>query len=223
MTELDVHTRSADAHGHPRRWVAVTAALIVVVLVFAARRVMVDVPHVTAGTVPDEGIDREYALHPLLAATHIGLGVVYLLGASLQLWRPFRVRHYQVHRRLGRVLAPLAAVSGATGVIFGARYAFGGRAESAASVLFGSWFVLALVLAVVAIRRGDVVSHRRWMVRAFAVGLAVGTVRVWIGVFSALGVLTFPDRFAVSFWIGFCLHVLVAEWWLRTRPYPGPT
>ena len=153
MTESDVQRRS-DARGHPGGWVAVTAALIAVVLIFAARRVAVDVPHLTSGTVPDDGIDREYALHPRLAATHIGLGVVYLLGASLQLWRPFRVRHYQAHRRIGRVLAPLAAVSGASGVIFGARYAFGGRAESAASVLFGSWFVLALVLAVVAIRRG---------------------------------------------------------------------
>ena len=220
MTELDVHRRSADAGGRPGLWVAVAAALIALVLIFAARRVAVDVPHLTSGTVPDDGIDREYALHPVLAATHIGLGVVYLLGASLQLWRPFRVRHYQAHRWIGRVLAPLAAVSGATGVVFGARYAFGGRAESAASVVFGSWFVLALVLAVVAIRRGDVVAHRRWMVRAFAVGLAVGTVRIWIGVFSAWGVLTFPDRFAVSFWIGFGLHVLVAEWWLRTHPHP---
>jgi uncharacterized membrane protein YozB (DUF420 family) len=217
MTESVTTSRPV---GSSRGWFVLIAVLIAIVLAFVCRRAWVDVPNVAADTVPDDGIDREYALHPALAYTHIGLGVVYLLGAPLQLWQPFRVRHYAVHRRMGRVLATLAIVSGVTGVIFGARYAFGGPPESAAAVVFGSWFLVSLVAAVRAIRRGDVVAHRRWMIRAFMMGLAVGTIRMWIGAFSAIGVLSFPGRFAVAFWIAFSMHAAFAEWWLATHPHP---
>jgi hypothetical protein len=33
-----------------------------------------------------------------------------------------------------------------------------------------------LVLAVRAIRRDDIVHHRRWMIRAFAIGIGIGTI-----------------------------------------------
>jgi hypothetical protein len=35
------------------------------------------------------------------------------------------------------------------------------------------------------------------MIRAFAVGVGVGTIRIWIGL---------------------SLHVLAADWWIRTTP-----
>jgi Predicted membrane protein (DUF2306) len=41
------------------------------------------------------------------------------------------------------------------------------------------WFLICLVLAFRALRAGDMVLHRRWMIRAFAIGIAVGTIRIW--------------------------------------------
>jgi Predicted membrane protein (DUF2306) len=73
-------------------------------------------------------------------------------------------------------------------------------------------------LAVRAIRRDGVVNHRRWMIRAFAAGVAVGTIRIWIGILLASGLLDFPDSLAAAFWIAFSLHVLAGEWWVRTSP-----
>jgi uncharacterized membrane protein len=40
-----------------------------------------------------------------------------------------------------------------------------------------------LVLAVRAIRRDDIVHHRRWMIRAFAIGIGIATTRIWLQVF----------------------------------------
>ncbi len=217
MVESAVEVRSTRRNG---AWFVVAAALIAIVLVFVVRRGMTDFPNVLDGDVP-EGIDREYALHPVLAMTHIGMGVVYLLGAPLQLWHRFRRANYPTHRRMGRVLATLAVVSGLAGIAFGARYAFGGVPESAATLVFGSWFVVSVVMGVRAIRRGDAVAHRQWMIRAFLMGLAVGTIRLWIGLLSALGIFELNDRFAVSFWVAFVIHAVVAEWWLATRPHPG--
>jgi uncharacterized membrane protein len=73
--------------------------------------------------------------------------------------------------------------------------------EAVATAVFGCWFLTCLLLAVRAIRRDDVVNHRRWMIHAFAVGIAVGTIRVWIGLLIASGLLTFttasPRRFGL--------------------------
>ena len=56
------------------------------------------------------------------------------------------------------------------------------------------------------------------MIRAFDAGVAVGTVRIWIGILRASGLLNFPDSFAAAFWIAFSLHMLAGEWWIRTTP-----
>ena len=204
------------------------SALIAIVLVFAMIRVSTDWPHILAGTVPEDDYSERYVAHPWLAYLHIAPGVAYLLGAPLQLTRRFRTRHYTVHRRLGRVLLSFALVTGVLAVVFGLFFSWGGVLEASASLIFGVWFVACLVLAFLAIRRNDVSQHRRWMIRAFAVGIGVGTIRLWIGVFTALTIgrnggpegLTLPDQFTfgVAFWLAFTMHVALGEWWLRRTP-----
>lgn len=56
------------------------------------------------------------------------------------------------------------------------------------------------------------------MIRAFAVGVAVGTIRIWVGLFSAIGILDFRDAFGPAFWISFVLHASAAELLLLWRP-----
>lgn len=200
-------------------WRIVIAFLIVLVMVFAVRRMVVDVPNVLDGRAPD-GPDHQYALHPALGYAHILLVVPYLLLAPLQLWRPFRTRHYDVHRRVGRVIAPLALVGTVAAVVFGVMFPVGGPAESVASVVFGAWLLVCLSRGWLAIRAGDPALHRRWMVRAFAVGLGVGTIRVWVGIFTATGVFDWYGRFAWGFPLAFTIHVVVGELWLRAHPQP---
>jgi uncharacterized membrane protein len=201
--------------------------LVAIIVVFFVRRLVTDVPHILAGTVPDDDLAEKYVAHPWLAYGHIVPGMVYLLGAPFQLSRTFRSRHYALHRRLGRVLLACALLSGVLSVVLGIVFAWGRGAETTATVVFGSWFVVTLLLAFRAIRDGRVVQHRRWMVRAFAVGLGVATIRIWVGIFTGiqigllgLGDATMPLRatFGVAFWLGLSMHVVFAEWWLRRTP-----
>jgi uncharacterized membrane protein len=139
--------------------------LVTIVVVFAGMRVAVDWPNVAAGTVPPEdSLEHNYALHPILAYAHILTGVVYLVGAPFQLSRSFRERHFTVHRQMGRVVLPAGIAAGIFAIIFGAMFSFGGLLEASATVVFGSYFVAALITAFLAIKRGDVTSHRRWMI-----------------------------------------------------------
>jgi uncharacterized membrane protein YozB (DUF420 family) len=209
------------AHVQPA-WVwGIVFLLIAIVLVFVWLRVVTDVPNVVAGTTPDPGsFEARYARYPWLAYAHIVPGVVYLGLAPIQLWRGFRDRHLHWHRRIGRVALTAGLLSGILGIVFGAFLSFGGPLQASASVVFGAWFVACLVIAYRAIRRRDVRRHRRWMIRAFAVGLGVGTIRILFLLFEGFELLETRDAFGVAFWLAWTLHVAAAELWLRWRPAP---
>jgi hypothetical protein len=198
-----------------------TALLIAILLVSFVLRVANDLPELLAGTVPDDAFDRRYVEHPALAYLHIVPGVIYVLGAPVQLaWR-IRSRHYRLHRRLGRLLVALGLLSGVYALAFGIPHSFGGAGQAWATVVFGSWFITCLALGLRAIRAKDPTRHRRWMVRAFAIGVAVGSIRIWLGIFQATGLLSLQASFAPAFWIAFTIHVVAGELWLRNVPHPA--
>ena len=193
--------------------------LITVILVFAAIRFNNDIENISSGEVPAAGeFDRRYALHPALAYAHILPGVIYVLLAPFQVSRRFRNRHLDLHRRLGRFLVPIGIVTGVFAIAFGIFFSYGGFAEASATVVFGVYFITALSIAFRSIKDGDIVRHRQWMLRAFAVALGVATIRLWVLLFEATGLLTFEEAFGIAFWIAFAMHALAAEVWLKRRP-----
>jgi uncharacterized membrane protein len=199
-------------------WVAL-AVLLLIVLVFFSLRLITDLPNILSGTIPDESaFEHRYARYPWLAYLHIVPGVVYLSLAPFQLWRGFRNRHPALHRRTGRVALVAGVISGVFAIAFGLFFSWGGTPQAAASVVFGAWFLFSLGSAYRAIRAGVIRTHRRWMIRAFAVGLAVGTIRIWIGLFEGFGILDFRDAFGAAFWLAFLMHAAAAELYLRWRP-----
>jgi uncharacterized membrane protein len=201
---------------------SVIALLIGIVLVFALLRAMEDIPLIVSrARVSPGGFEARYVAHPWPAYLHIVPGVLYLLGAPLQLSRRVRERHFAFHRRFGRVLLGLGLTSGVFALVFGVPLAFGGPWQSLAAAVFGSWFVVALLLAFRAIRAGRVRAHRRWMIRAFATGLGVGTIRLWVGGLTLFDVLPLQAAFAPAFWLGLSMHVIAAEVYLAWRPEPG--
>jgi uncharacterized membrane protein len=199
---------------------AVVALLVLIMLGSVLKRLLIDVPNLAAGTLPPDPYDVRFVQHPWIAWIHIGPGILYLLGAPLQLSYRFRSRHYTFHRWLGRLLAGSAILAGIFALVFGILFPFGGIFESSATVVFGAWFLTCLALAIRAIRRDDMFHHRRWMIRAFAVGLGVGTIRIWLGVFQGFGLLEFQHSFGPAFWISFSAHAAGAELWLRRFPNP---
>ena len=192
--------------------------LIVVVLVFVAIRVTTDLPNLGEDVLPPEGaFDRRYAENPVLAYLHILPGIVYLIGAPFQVSTRFRERNLQRHRALGRVVLVSGAITGAFAIVVGFVMPFGELAEATASMVFGLYFLVSLLLAYLAIRRRSIAVHRRWMIRAFAIGMAVGLIRIVIGAGEVFGI-GIADSFGAAFWIAFVIMALLAELWLWLRP-----
>jgi uncharacterized membrane protein len=86
-------------------------------------------------------------------------------------------------------------------------------------MFFALIFLFSLGKAFLHIRRRQIVQHREWMLRAFAIGLAIATVRPIVGMFFALTDLGPREFFGIAFWLGFTLHLVIAEVWInQTRP-----
>lgn len=162
--------------------------------------------------------------NPRWTLLHMAPGALLLLFAPLQFSRRLRSRRPAVHRWSGRVLLTLAAASGVAGMYLGAARPYGGAGESAATTLFGAFFLFAATRGYLAIRRRDLARHREWMIRMFAIAIGISVIRV-VGMASAMLVGTegiHPTGFALSLWLGWILALGVAELWIRrtraTRP-----
>jgi uncharacterized membrane protein len=172
--------------------------------------------------------DRRFASHPAATLLHIVPGAVFLLLAPFQFSARIRRRHVTVHRWSGRLLLVAGTIGVISGLYFGLLMPYGGWGEGLAIALFGGLFLFALDRGYGAIRRRDVTRHREWMIRVFAIAIAISTVRIVAGVLdiwlTPFGFL--PARlFVVSLWTGWLLTLGVAELWIRhMRPEgePGP-
>jgi uncharacterized membrane protein len=166
-----------------------------------------------------------FARFPAITDVHVVLGAVYLGLAPLQFLRPLRARWPAVHRWLGRSLVGIGLVIGLSALFLGFVVPMSGNPERVVIGAFGGLFLASLVLSVVRIRERRVAEHREWMIRAFAIGLSIATMRlIFIPALMVVGNPT-EQQVAVlsvsSFAIAFAIHALVAEWWIRrTRPMP---
>ena len=72
-------------------------------------------------------------------------------------------------------------------------------------------------MAYVTIRRGDVQTHRRWMIRNFALTFAAVTLRLWLPLL-AVAFQDFDRGYQMVSWLAWVPNLLAAEWLLRRQP-----
>jgi uncharacterized membrane protein len=171
--------------------------------------------------------DDIFARHPVLTLIHIIPGILFMLLGPLQFNSALRARHLHWHRWSGRIFVACAYIIGISALVMSlAMPAIGGVNQAAATTLFSIFFLFALSRAFWLIRQGNIPLHREWMIRAFSIGLAVATIRPIVGIFvatSRLSGLTLHEFFGIAFWLGFVLHLVAAEAWIRTTSMPQNT
>lgn len=168
------------------------------------------------------GMDGGFSRHGLLTMVHIIPGLLFMILGPLQFVHRLRVRRPNLHRWGGRAFMLSGFIIGLTALVMGPIMAIGGINEIVATTLFALIFLFALGKAMLHIRRREISLHREWMIRAFAIGLTVATIRPIVGLFFAtrnLTHLTPHQFFGTAFWLGFTLHLIAAETWINlTRP-----
>ena len=156
---------------------------------------------------------------PVATALHVILGGVYLTLAPFQFAKRIRSRHLGYHRWAGRVLVAIGLLVGAAGVFMAVVIPAAGWSERVVVGSFGLLFLLALGKGFLHVRAGRVAMHREWMIRAFAIALAIATTRlISIPALLIVGVHTdgqVATLVIVSFTVAFIVHALLAEAWIR--------
>jgi len=162
--------------------------------------------------------DSRFAASPVPVVVHILSVIVYSVLGAFQFSTGLRRRSPGWHRAAGRLLVVLGLA-----VAFSALWLtlFYPPAEGRSGVLLyvfrllaGSAMALSIVLGFAAIRRRDVVRHRAWMTRAYALGLGAGTQVITLG-FGEPVFGTGELSTALLLGAGWGINVAVAEWVIR--------
>jgi uncharacterized membrane protein len=200
-------------------WAITLLLMLIGVAIVIRRTLTLFAPSPPRANFPDAAaMDAGFARHPLLTMLHITPGLLFILLAPLQFVRRLRNRKPNLHRWTGRVVLIAGIIIGSSALVMSPQMAIGGPNETAATMLFAIVFLFSLIKGFLHIRGGRVALHREWMIRAFAVGFAVATVRPIVGVFfatSRLTHLTPHDFFGTAFWLGFTIQLMVAEVWIN--------
>lgn len=212
----------------PRLLYGIIAFLSLIGVVIVVRRMLVLIPVLINGYHPPmvnnnfTQMDDVFAHYPLLSLVHIIPGLVFVPTGPFQFIQSVRTRYPRWHRLGGRLFLISGMVIGITALIMSfAVPAIGGANQVAATILFSLFFLYALFKAFQRVRQHKLVQHREWAIRAYAIGLAITTIRIINGIFFATSRftgLTPKEFFGIGFWIGFVLHLIAAEYWIgRTR------
>jgi len=158
--------------------------------------------------------DERFAGLALPLVLHIVGATTYALVGVLQFAPRFRRRHWAWHRRAGRVLAVAGLCVAGSALWMTLAYSpkpGTGDLLFFLRLVFASAMAASLVLGVAAVRRRDIPSHRAWMMRAYAIGLAAGTQVFTEGVGGAL-FGTGELRGDLAKGAGWVINLAIAEW-----------
>ena len=163
--------------------------------------------------------DARFTASPLPVVVHIVSATVYAFLGALQFASRFRNRRPGWHRAAGRVLV-VAGIGVATSALwltlFFPPQPGSGTLLFLLRVVFGPAMVGSLLLGVAAIRRRDIMAHRAWMMRAYAIALGAGTQAFTEGVGGAVFGHS-PLALDASRGAAWVINLAVAEWAIR-RP-----
>jgi len=171
-------------------------------------------PHVPFPAALDNFSQRRIAL-----SLHALGGAIALLAGPLQFVPRFRESNWNRHRLLGWIYCS-AVLLGWCASLWIAPHAQTGWIASAGFLTLGAAWIVATGLAVRFILRGDAMTHRRWMIRSYALAAAAITLRIYLPL-SFVFHVPFSIGYPAIAWLCWIPNALVAEVYLRFVPTPS--
>lgn len=159
-----------------------------------------------------------FATSPVMAAFHVIGGGFALIAGGFQFSTRLRRRAPALHRWVGRFYL-MVVLFGAIGGAALATIATGGLVARVGFFLLAILWLWSGTAAYLAIRRRDIDTHRRWMVRNFALTFAAVTLRLHLPMLQFGFGVPFDAAYPVVAWLAWVPNLVVAEWViLANRP-----
>ena len=140
--------------------------------------------------------------------------IALVLGA-LQVSSTLRSNYLDLHRWLGRIYVVAVIVSGTGGLVM-ALESTGGLVTHFGFGMMAVCWLGCTITAYRHIRAGNVVLHRAWMLRSYALTLAAVTLRVYLPLSQVAGI-EFIEAYRAIAWLCWVPNLLVVEWFILSR------
>ena len=151
---------------------ALVLAFFIFIPVMTALVLVFQIPF---GTYPEDS--ARLAIAPVTWFAHVLAGAAFGFIGPVQFVRALRNRFGVLHRVLGRIFVFSGAILGLSSLSLLAQVTSQRTPiVDVARGLFGLALLIALALAMAAIRNRDFLRHRVWAIRAYAIGMGLGAV-----------------------------------------------
>ena len=148
---------------------------------------------------------------------HFTCGGIALIVGPFSFRRDALAQKPAVHRAIGWLYMTCVLLSG-TAALLMATNSIAGIASHLGFGILGVLWLGTSVVGLAHVKRGNVVAHRRWMVRSYALCFAAATLRPQLPIL-ALAFGDFQTAYRVVSWSCWVPNLIFAELWLRrTRP-----
>lgn len=156
-----------------------------------------------------------FANLPIAISVHLAGGIIAIVLGAFQVNSRLRSRFLSIHRWSGRAYIVAVLAGGAAGFTL-ALQSFGGLVTHFGFGLMAICWVVTTLNAYRHIRRGNLVAHRAWMLRSYALTLAAVTLRIYIPL-SQVAAIEFEAAYQVISWLCWVPNILVVEWFVLAR------
>lgn len=162
------------------------------------------------GAVIHPDMRANFEAHRIGIYAHIFASSVAMALGPFQFSARLRGARPALHRWMGRLYLGVGVFVGGLAGLFMAAFAFGGwPARLGFAGLALGWLYTGL-RAYRAIRAHDILAHRRWMVRNFALTFAAVMLRLWLPASLALG-MPAAVGYPIIAWLCWLPNLVVAE------------
>ena len=146
--------------------------------------------------------------HTLFGPIALALGLVQFLPAMR------RASRWRAHRIIGRIYGISALILACAGLYL-AVYSAGGMITHIGFGLLAVCVLITVVAGYRRIRAGDIVAHREWMLRSYALIFAAVTLRIWLPILIIAYQGAFIPAYRWVAWVSWVPNILWAEWIIR--------
>jgi hypothetical protein len=213
-----------SSHNKNRLIWIIVIILALIGIAAAVRRALI-IENIISSFSPPEypGFDLGFSKHRALTFFHIIPGSLFMIFGPLLFIKRIKNGNINLYNRIRTFYFVCAYIVGISALAMSYTVSIGGANETAATTTFALFFLYCLTKALINTLNGNNVLYREWVLRSFAIGLAIATTRPIVGIFFAVSSLSPHEFFGIAFWIAFTLHLIIVEAWIRyTRPRYAP-
>ena len=151
---------------------------------------------------------------------HIFAGSVCIITALIQFSRYIMKKSKAIHRWSGKLYVAVVLFLGAPTGLYMSFFAKGSFWERALFMFMATWWFITTLNGLSTIHKRNVIGHKIWMMRSYAMAMTAVTFRVYHIVFFMIG-WGHLENYELSLWISVIGNMLFAEWFVykQSRNY----